>query len=221
VTGSTTSSDFPLLNALSGPTATFQSLGSDGFVTAIDKTGGSFDYSTHINQQDCAAIAVDDAGNAYVAGSANTTANFATCGALQTSGPTPSSTGSFVLRLAREGQPDAGPTFCGALDAGALDAGDLRIDGAVPVDGAAPDDANTSADDAGGANTPDDAGGASTPAHGAGDAGSSSPGSPTTSGCQTSGSRAPGGGSTLLWGMSLLVALLRRRRADQMPTPLS
>ncbi len=210
VTGMTHSSDFPLVNALSGPTATFQSLGSDGFVTAIDKTGGSFDYSTHINQQDCAAIAVDGAGDAYVAGSAST-ANFATCGALQTSGPTPSSTNAFVLRIARDGQPDAGPALCGPLDAGALDAGDLRIDGAAPVDGAAPDDANTSVDDAGGANTPDDAGGASTPAHGADDAGSSGPGSPTTSGCQT-GSQAPGGGSSLLWGMSLVVALLRRGR---------
>lgn len=210
VTGTTSSSDFPLVNALSGPTGTFQSMGSDGFVTAIDKTGGSFDYSTHFDEETGSAIAVDDAGNAYVAGS-GTTANFATCGALQTSGPTPSSADAFVLRIARDGQPDAGPALCGPLDAGALDVEGMG----TGVDAAASYDASTAADDAGDANTAavdagDGArGGGPAPA---GDAGSSSPGSPMASGCQASASRRPGGGSSLLLGMSLVVVLLQRGR---------
>jgi hypothetical protein len=222
VTGSTSSSDFPLVSALSGPTATFQSLGTDAFVTAIDKTGGSFDYSTHFNEEMGAAIAVDDAGNAFVAGTGGASA-FATCGAVQTSAQ--GSGEAFVLRIAREGQPDAGPALCAPLDAGALDAGGMRFDGGAPVDAAAPDDASTAADDAGDGNTAlDDAGDGVRGAGSAppGDAGSSSPGSPMASGCQTSASRLPGGGSLLLLGMSLVLVLVQRsrRRSRRSAEPL-
>jgi MYXO-CTERM domain-containing protein len=217
VAGTTSSSDFPLVNALSGPTALFQSQGNDGFVTAIDKTGGSFDYSTHIGQQP-SAIAIDGAGNAFVAGTGASSA-FATCGALQTG--ILGSSDAFVLRIAREGQPDAGPAQCGPADGGTSGAGGAPTDAAAPVDAAASDDAST-AGAAGEASPPADAAvDASRPAQDAddaaaprGDGGSSGAGSPGTS-CQTSVSGPPGGGSPMFWGTGLAVALVlgSRRRS--------
>ncbi len=217
VAGVTSSSDFPLVNALSGPTALFQKQANDGFVTAIDKTGGSFDYSTHIGQQPD-AIAVDGAGNVFVAGTGESSAfAFATCGALQTGTLGPAD--AFVLRIARAGQPDAGPALCGPADGG-TPAGGAPTDAAAPVDAAASDDAST-AGDAGEASPPADAAvDASSPgqdddaAARRGDGGSSGPGSPVSS-CQTSASGQPGSGSPMLWGAGLAVALVlgSRRRS--------
>ncbi len=219
VAGVTSSSDFPLVNALSGPTALFQKQANDGFVTAIDKTGGSFDYSTHIAQQP-SAIAVDGAGNAFVAGTAESSASaFATCGALQTGTLGPSD--AFVLRIAREGQPDAGPAECGPADGGTPDAGGAPTDAAASVDAAASDDASTAGDAGETSPSADAAVDASRPAQDAddaaaprGDAGSSGSGSPFPS-CQTSVSGQPGSGSPMLWGTGLAVALVlgSRRRS--------
>jgi beta-propeller repeat-containing protein len=70
VTGQTTSSDFPVVNAVeaapvSGPN---QAAVSMGFILKIDSTGSRILYSTYFNGIGT-AIAVDAAGNAYITGS--------------------------------------------------------------------------------------------------------------------------------------------------------
>ena len=82
VAGATDSTNFPTTpgafqSALSG--------GFDGFVTKLNSTGSSLIYSTYLggNGEDGAAsIAVDAAGNAYVAGTTDST-NFPTVNAFQ------------------------------------------------------------------------------------------------------------------------------------------
>jgi hypothetical protein len=226
VTGTTTSSDLPLVDAISGPAGASPN-SSVGIVMAIDKTGGSFDYSTYFDHAGN-VIAVDGAGNVTTAGTGVASASaFATCGALQTS--VRGNQDAFVVRLAREGQPDAGPALCGAADAGGVEAGASHAgggstDGAAPLDAAASNDAGTADNDAGSeaddaSAPPADAGGdanvaadANPPAEDAVGAGSPGSGPPAASGCQTSGARHAGGGSSLVLGMGLVVALLRRGR---------
>lgn len=67
VTGTTTSSDFRLANALQ---ATFGG-GTDGFVAVVDSAGSSLVYSTYLGgsgQDSPRAITVDGLGNAYLTG---------------------------------------------------------------------------------------------------------------------------------------------------------
>ncbi len=83
VTGSTESSDFPVVNALMGTEPGFYS----GFVTKISADGSSVLYSTYLggNSWDQpSAIAVDGLGQIYVAGSTAST-NFPTANAYQSS----------------------------------------------------------------------------------------------------------------------------------------
>jgi len=81
VTGSTTSTNFPTVNA-------FQSVnagGNDGFVSELNAAGSALVYSTYLGGSGDdfpAAIAVDSNGNAYVAGATKST-NFPTVNALQ------------------------------------------------------------------------------------------------------------------------------------------
>jgi len=87
VTGLTSSNDFPTVNPLQ---ANYGGGDTDGFVTKIAVNGGSLDYSTYLGGSGRenhtfllqvpfpgAAIAVDNAGAAYVAG-ATTSSNFPT-----------------------------------------------------------------------------------------------------------------------------------------------
>jgi hypothetical protein len=70
VTGSTDSVDFPVMNALSPMFVGNQ----DVFVSKINPSGSALVYSTYLGGPDTEsgnAIAVDNDGNAYVAGSAN------------------------------------------------------------------------------------------------------------------------------------------------------
>ncbi|MGH3370962.1 MAG: Calx-beta domain-containing protein, partial [Nocardioidaceae bacterium] len=69
VTGTTISSNFPVS---SGPLQNTKSLGNDAFVVRIDPTGANLLYATYLggSGDDAGnAIAVDGAGNAYIAGS--------------------------------------------------------------------------------------------------------------------------------------------------------
>jgi Beta-propeller repeat len=82
VTGVTTSSDFPTTAGSFRPTKVAQ---EDAFVVKLDPTGASVIYSTYLGGFDddaATSIAVDGAGNAYVAGS-TFAPNFPTVNALQ------------------------------------------------------------------------------------------------------------------------------------------
>src|SRR5262249_49101075 len=82
VAGSTSSTDFPTVSALQGNLRGLR----DAFVTKFNATGSALLYSTYLGGSDeydgASAIAVDSAGNAYVAGSTRST-DFPTANALQ------------------------------------------------------------------------------------------------------------------------------------------
>jgi uncharacterized protein (TIGR03437 family) len=134
VTGRTSSVDFPMANALPGLGSFPARLPNTGptytpttFVTKFSPDGSSLVYSTYLggnSEDDGYAIAVDSAGEAYVAGS-TTSANFPiTSGAYQTlCGPTvyagqagatcPGSMNAFVTKLNATGTKLVYSTFLG------------------------------------------------------------------------------------------------------------
>jgi hypothetical protein len=72
VTGYTWSSDFPTSNALQLENATTGGRGANAFVTKLNSAGSELIYSTYLGgsiDDQANAIALDAAGNAYVAGS--------------------------------------------------------------------------------------------------------------------------------------------------------
>ena len=85
ITGSTSSTDFPVFSALQPSSGGTQ----DAFVTKLDASGQFLAYSTYLGGSGGAVypqighgIAVDQEGEAYVAGVTNSS-NFPVCGALQ------------------------------------------------------------------------------------------------------------------------------------------
>ncbi|MGA3095035.1 MAG: SBBP repeat-containing protein [Bryobacteraceae bacterium] len=132
VTGRTSSVDFPMANALYGSfparlPGTTPTYTPSTFVTKFSPDGSSLVYSTYLggdSEDDGYAIAVDSAGEAYVAGS-TTSANFPiTSGAYQTlCGPTvyagqagatcPGSMNAFVTKLNATGTQLVYSTFLG------------------------------------------------------------------------------------------------------------
>jgi hypothetical protein len=96
VTGPTYSTDFPLANPFQG---TLGGGGSDAFVTKFNASGSALVYSTYLGGSGLDSgrvIAVDGAGNAYVAGSANST-NFPLANPFQ--GTLRGVTDAFVARI--------------------------------------------------------------------------------------------------------------------------
>lgn len=99
VTGHTNASDFPTVNPIqpiksNSPSSTL----SDAFVSKINPAGTAFVYSTYLggNSEDIArGIAVDSAGNAYVAGDTQSS-NFPTVNPINTDG---ASTDAFVTKI--------------------------------------------------------------------------------------------------------------------------
>jgi hypothetical protein len=87
ITGSTTSTNFPLANAFQstyGGAGNFSFVG-DAFVTKINPAGTALVYSTYLGgngDDEGSAIALDSAGNAYIAGSTAST-NFPLANAFQ------------------------------------------------------------------------------------------------------------------------------------------
>jgi hypothetical protein len=76
VTGSTNASNFPttpgVIQPQQGETLCFYMVCTDAFVTKLNPTGSALVYSTYVfgnAQDDAYGIAVDSAGNAYIAGS--------------------------------------------------------------------------------------------------------------------------------------------------------
>jgi hypothetical protein len=103
VTGSTTAEDFPttagVLQPRSGNRLCFHEVCTDAFVTKLNASGSAPVYSTYLfgeSQDEAAAIAIDAAGNAYVAGS-TVSRFFPVVSAFQ---PTPGSfRDAFVAKL--------------------------------------------------------------------------------------------------------------------------
>ena len=101
VTGETGSSDFPTMNAIQ------PNFGGvlDGFVAKLDATGSSFEYCTYLGgsgQDVGSAIAVDAAGNAYVAAGGTSLDSPTTFGAFQTSSAGPAD--ALIVKIV-EGEP--------------------------------------------------------------------------------------------------------------------
>ena len=82
VTGSTSSSDFPVLNAPQGVCGSCASNINDAFVTEIGVNGSTLVYSTFLGgsgDDQGTAIALDTTGNAYVTGSTFSSGPTNTC----------------------------------------------------------------------------------------------------------------------------------------------
>lgn len=113
VTGSTTSIDFPVVNAIQ-PTLVNGKIARDAFLTKLDATGMKIAYSTYIggSGDDLAqSVVVDKGGNAYISGITSSVDFPITTGAYQ-----PANSGSFdafVTALYPDGSPLLYSTFIG------------------------------------------------------------------------------------------------------------
>ncbi|MEK7774502.1 MAG: FG-GAP-like repeat-containing protein [Candidatus Zixiibacteriota bacterium] len=108
VTGSSSSSDFPTVNALYGNSGS-----SDAVVAALSADGSSLLFSTYIggsNSDDCLALAVGADDKIVLAGSTHSS-NFPTVSSLQTYGG--GSTDAFVATLASDGSALLYSTYIG------------------------------------------------------------------------------------------------------------
>jgi hypothetical protein len=129
VGGTTTSTDFPVANALQGTSGG----GDDGFVAKINAAGSALDYSTYLGGSATDAvlgIAVDSSGNAYVTGDTSSSTTFPLVNALQ------STYGggledAVVVKIAAGG---ASLTYSTFLGGAARDQGNaIAVDGAGQV----------------------------------------------------------------------------------------
>jgi len=120
VTGGTTSADFPvspgvLQSTYAGADSNVQGVHGDVFITKLDPSGKTLLYSTYIGgtaDDNAYGIAVDSAGNAYLAGATNSADFPVTTGALQTSfGGGPDDV--FVLKLNPTGSALVYSTYLG------------------------------------------------------------------------------------------------------------
>ena len=107
VTGSTTSSNFPLVSSLRSSLGG----GRDAFVLKLNSTGNALAYSTLLggsNSDWGYAIAVDSSGNAYIAGDTLSTDFPVSTGAAQTTQG--GQTDAFVTKLSATGAMCSAPT---------------------------------------------------------------------------------------------------------------
>src|ERR1051326_1079821 len=132
VGGNTSSSDFPVTNGFQRR----QSGQQDGFVLKLDPTGSSLLYSTFLggsNMDTIAAIAVDSAGAAYVAGNTLST-NFPVAAPFRAS--IPGQQAAFVTKLSSDGRTLVYSTFLGG-SSGSLQSPEIAPAIAVDSTGAA------------------------------------------------------------------------------------
>jgi hypothetical protein len=115
VTGGTSSTNFPTLNPLQANL----SGSKDAFVVKLSASGNAFIYSTYLggsgNSEGAAAVAVDSAGNAYVAGTTSSS-DFPVANAYQ---PTLAATGyrdAFVSVINSTGTAFIYSTYLGGTD---------------------------------------------------------------------------------------------------------
>jgi uncharacterized protein (TIGR03437 family) len=128
VTGSTTSTSFPTVNAMQSTIAG----SNDGFVTKLAPAGSSLVYSTYFGGAGGFAIAVDAAGEAYVAG-ATASNSFPVVNAVQSTGGTPAQAGfvspgnnAVISKLSADGSKFIYSTYLGGtLPTGGFALGDI------------------------------------------------------------------------------------------------
>ena len=116
ITGRTTSPNFPTVNPIQ---STFAGGSSDAFVTKLNAAGTALVYSTYLGGTDFengSGIAVDSAGNAYLAGQTRST-NFPTANAIQGTfgGGTPDGD-AFVTKINAAGSALVYSTYIGGSD---------------------------------------------------------------------------------------------------------
>ena len=119
VAGSTTSSDFPILNAFQ-PTRGAQ-FGNDGFISKLNATGNALLYSTYIGgagDDQCLAITVDSANQPVVTGTTSST-NFPLSAAFQSTKGVIGAD-AFVTKLSTSGSSLIYSSYLGgsAIDSG-------------------------------------------------------------------------------------------------------
>ena len=109
VVGNTTSTDFPTANAIQ---SSFSGIG-DAFVTKLNSTGSSFDYSTYLGGSELdtgKGISLDTFGNAYIVGSTDSI-DFPT--AFPTDPTQNGHTDVYITGLPPSGSPYVFSTFLG------------------------------------------------------------------------------------------------------------
>lgn len=111
VTGHTSSTDFPTMNAIQPATAG----GDEAFVSKLNAQGSGLVFSTYLGgsgNEDAKSVAVDSAGNVYVTGSTSSSTSFPLVNALQpVYGGAPSD--AFVTTYTSDGQAYRYSTFLG------------------------------------------------------------------------------------------------------------
>jgi hypothetical protein len=123
VTGQTASMNFPVVGGLA---ITDASGTPDAFIAKIATGGSSLVYSTYVggtdgNASSGNAIALDAAGDAFVAGGTASTTFPVTSGAFQRSYGTPATSNAFVLKLNPTGSALAYSTYLGGTVGDAAD----------------------------------------------------------------------------------------------------
>ena len=114
VAGVTASANFPVVTPAQSFNAGLGGSNTDGFVTKVSPTGNAWVYSTFIGGSGGEAangIAVDSAGNAYIAGQSNSTTGFPISNSIQASNA--GLYDGFLVKLAASGSAFVYGTFLG------------------------------------------------------------------------------------------------------------